>query len=142
MAVLTPLINGKAWEFTDINLVLLGIPIAECKSVSWNQKQNRKMNFGLGRFATSFGNGPINVDVKLTISMNEIQSIREAIPSGLLQDIPPFTITLWYGDTALGAKTQKIFNCIFMDDGVSGSEGDTILFYDFNLIASNVLTTA
>jgi hypothetical protein len=137
-----PLINGKAYEYTSMNLIILGIPIAECKSISWNQKQARKMNKGLPRFATSYGNGSIDVDVKLSLSMNEIQTIREAIPSGLLQDIPPFTITLWYGDDVLATKTQKIFNCLFLDDGVTGTTDDTILYMDYNLIASNVLTTA
>ena len=137
-----PLINGKAYEFTSINLVVLGVPIAEAKSISWNQKQDRKMNYGTARFPTSYGNGPISVDVKLTISMNEIEALRLSVPSGLLQDIPPFTISLWYGDTGVGTVTQKIFNCLFMDDGLNGNQGDTILFMDYNLIASNVVTEA
>ncbi len=133
-----PLVNGKSWEFTNITCIILGVPIAELASITYTQVQERNMNFGSSPYATSFGNGTIKVTVTLKISMNEIENIIASIPSGLLQDIPPFDIVVWYGDSALASKTHIIKNCLFLNDGRNSSTGETIIWQDYNLIASNV----
>lgn len=137
--IANPLVNGKSWEYTDITCLILGVPVVEIASINYQQKQNRQMNYGTSPYATSFGNGTIEATVQLKISMNEMENIIASIPTGMLQDIPPFDIVVWYGDSALGSKTHIIKNCLFLDDGRNGASGDTILYQDYNLIASNIV---
>ena len=142
--IVQPLVNGKAWEYTDITVNILGIPVSEIASINYDQKQNRKMNYGTSEYPTSYGNGAIECTVQLKISMNEIENIVSAIPpditgSRLLQNIPPFDIIIFYGDSALGSVTHILKNCLFLDDMRNTSQGDTIIWGDYNLLCSNII---
>jgi len=141
---ITPLINGKAWEYADIIVNILGVPINEITSIEYSQNQQMKNNYGAGRWPVSYGYGPMEISCKLTMSMNEVENLYQAIVGGLgpgacLQDIPPFDIIIFFGDSAIGAVTHTIKNCRIMNDERRANHGDTTILVDLNILPSNII---
>ena len=137
MPNLTPLINGRAYDFAQVVVNILGVPMLGISSITYSEEQVKENNFAAGKFAVSRGHGERNASASFDIQMNDIEALRDAVPNGSLLDIPAFDITVTFLN---GQKpvTHTIKNCEFTTDGVSGSQGDTQLTQTFDLVASNV----
>lgn len=133
----TPLINGRAYDFAQIVINILGVPLVGITSIEYKEEQEKANNFGAGKYAVSRGHGTVNADASIEISMNDVERLRNAAPLGRLLDIPAFPITVTFlneGKTV----THTLHNCEFKDDGVSGSIDDTDLVRSFSLVVSHI----
>jgi hypothetical protein len=133
----TPLINGRSYDFTQIIVTILGVPVASVSKITYNQKQDKTNNYGQGSNAVSRGQGVIEADASFDISMNDIEAIRDVAPNGSLLNVPAFDITVFFGN-AQKPVTHTLKNCEFISDGVDASQGDTDLKQSFDLILSHI----
>ena len=131
------LINGQAYDFTQIIMTVLGVPVAGITSINYKEEQEKSNNFGAGNRPVSRGRGAINADGSIELSMNEVEALRDAAPSGSLLKIPPFTITVTYLNLQK-VVTHKLKNVEFINDGVETSQGDTDIRRTFDLVISDV----
>ena len=131
------LINGKAYDYTQILLTILGVPVAGVTSINYTEEQEKTNNFGAGSRPVSRGHGAIECSGSIELSMNEVEAIRAAAPSGSLLKIPAFTITVTYLNLQK-VVTHKLKNCEFLNDGVETSQGDTDIRRTFDLVISDV----
>ena len=134
----TPLINGRAFDFAQIDAKVLGVSIASCTAVSYTEEQEKVNNFGAGSRPVSRGHGAINASGSLTIGMNDIEAIRDAAPNGSLLQVPSFDITVTYLNEQK-VVTHVLKNCEFLSDGVEASQGDTNIERSFDLVLSHVV---
>jgi hypothetical protein len=133
----TPLINGRAYDFTQIIVTILGVPVVSVSKISYNQKQEKKNNYGQGSFAVSRGQGVIEADASIEMSMNDIEAIRDVALNGSLLNVPSFDITIFFGN-AQKPITHVLKNCEFISDGLEASQGDTDIKQSFDLVVSHV----
>lgn len=138
MVILTPLINGKAYEHCDINMVLLGVPVVEVVAVDYSDKQDMADKWSSGRFATSRGYGKYEAQCKVTLTMNEVENITAAAPNRRLQDIPEFNITIAYVDASSVTRTHTIRNCRFMTNNRKSTAGDQAIDVELDIITSHI----
>ena len=134
----TPLINGQAYDYTQIAVTILGVPVASVTAVNYTQEQEKVNNFGAGSNPVSRGHGTINTSASFTIGMNDIEAIRDAAVNGSLLGIPSFDITVTYLN-AQKVVTHVVKNCEFLTDGVEAAQGDTNIERAFDLVASHVV---
>lgn len=133
----TPLINGRAYDFAQVVVNMLSVPLMGISSITYSEEQEKTNNFGAGKFAVSRGHGTIDASASFDIHMNDVEAMRAAAPSGRLLDIPPFDITVSYlNENKVVSHTLK--NCEFVSDGVEGSQGDTQLMRSFDLVLSHI----
>lgn len=132
-----PLINGRAYDFAQILINILGVPLVGVQSIEYKEEQEKANNFGAGKFAVSRGHGTVNADATLELSMNDVERLRDAIPGGRLLDIPAFPITVTFLNAGK-TVTHTLHNCEFKDDGVTGSVDDTDLVRSFALVVSHI----
>jgi len=136
---MVPLINGRAYDFSQIQALISGVPIASISSIEYSEDQKKENNFGSGDRPVSRGHGAIEAKAKITMSMNDVEALRKTVPTGSLLKIPAFDITVVYlHPTSANVVTHTLKNCEFTSDGVSGSQGDTDLKRDFDLICSHI----
>ncbi len=90
------LINGQAYDYTQIIMSVLGVPVAGVTSINYTEEQEKTNNFGAGNRPVSRGRGAIEASGSIELSMNEIEALRDAAPSGSMLKIPPFEITIVY----------------------------------------------
>ena len=138
MEVQPALINGRAYDFSQIIFVVLGVPVPSVSSISYTEEEETKMNFGTGQLPISIGYGAINSKGSIEISMNDVEAIRDVAPiRGSLLSIPLFDILVVYGNPQKPVR-HIIKNAKITDDGVETSQGDTDVKRKFNFVCSHI----
>ena len=132
----TPLINGRAYDFAQIVVNVLGVPLMGISSVTYSEEQEKTNNYGAGKYAVSRGHGAVEASASFDIHMNDIEALRDAAPLGRLLDIPPFDIPITFLN-ANKVVTHTLKNCEFTNDGVEASQGDTQVQRSFDLVISH-----
>jgi hypothetical protein len=132
-----PLINGKAYDYTQITISVLGSPLAGVSQINYTETQDKTNNFGTGNRPVSRGQGAINATCSLEISMTDVERLRSAAPNRSLLFLPAFDIIVIYIN---GVTTHRhiIKNVEFSDDGTETSQGDTDIKRTFNLTPSHI----
>lgn len=133
----TPLINGRAYDYAQIEANILGVPVAGISAITYVEEQEKVNNFGAGNRPVSRGHGAINASGSVTLSMNEVEAIRDAAVEGSLLGIPSFDITVTFLNEQK-VVTHVLKNCEFLSDGVEASQGDTNIERSFDLVMSHV----
>lgn len=133
----TPLINGRAYDYSQIEVNILGVPVAGVSAITYTQEQEKVNNFGAGSNPVSRGHGTINSSANITISMNDVEAIRDAAPLGRLLEIPSFDISVTYLNEQK-VVTHVLKNCEFLNDGVEATNGDTNIERAFDLVVSHI----
>jgi len=133
----TPLINGRAYDYTQIVVNMLGVPVVGISSINYSEEQEKTNNFGQGNRPVSRGQGPINASATIELSMNEIEAIRDAAPNGSLLEVGAFDITVTFGNLQKPV-THVLKNCEFKNDGVEAAVDDTDLKFSFDLVVSHI----
>lgn len=132
-----PLINGRAYDYVDIQLSILGAEINGVTEINYTQEQEKANNFGTGVFPTSRGRAARDTSGSLGLSMNEVEALREVAPLGNLLDIPLFDVVIVFGNVQ-APQTHVVKNVEFIDDGVETTQGDTSINRVFGFVASHV----
>ena len=132
-----PLINGRAYSYVDITFVLLGVPLLSITSIDYEETQEKTNNMGTGNRPVSRGEGPIEANASMEISMNDSEALREIAPKGSLLAIPAFDILVVFGNPQ-NVQTHVLKNAAFTSDGHSSTQGDTDLKKSFDLVISDV----
>jgi hypothetical protein len=132
-----PLINGRAYDYASIVINVLGVPLMGVKSIEYKVEQEKTNNYGAGNLPVSRGHGVKKADATLELSMDDVEVLRNALPTRNLLDVPAFPITVSFLN---GAKTvtHVLHNCEFLDDGVTGAVDDTELARSFPLVVSHI----
>jgi hypothetical protein len=132
-----PLINGRAYDYTQIEAVVLGVPLSGINSINYTEEQDKTNNMGTGNRPVSRGKGPIDSSGSLDISMNDVEALRDAAPNGSLLQIPMFDIVIVFGNPQKPV-VHVLKNVEFTTDGVESTTGDTDITRTFDIVISNV----
>lgn len=131
------LINGKSYTHAQIVATIAGVPIASISEINYKEAQDKVNNYGLGVRPVSRGHGTIDANGDVTMSMNDIEAIRDAAPNGSLLAVPAFKVTVTFVN-AQKVVTHELNNCEFTEDGVESKTGDTDIKMKFPLVISDI----
>ena len=134
---MTSLINGRAYDFTQIVVKILGASISSVSAINYTEEQEKVNNYGAGSRPVSRGKGAITASASITMSMNDVEAIRDVISDGSLLSLEPFDIQVSYLN-AQKVVTHVLKNCEFTADGVEASQGDTDISRSFDLVVSHI----
>lgn len=133
-----PLINGQAFDYADIVISILGVPVSGVSSINYTEEQEKANNFGTGTRPVSRGKAAIEASGSLEISMNDVEALRDVAPlRGSLLSIPAFDITVVFGNTQ-NVQTHRLRNVEFNNDGVETTQGDTDIRRTFDIVISHI----
>lgn len=132
-----PLINGRAFDYSQIIINILGVPIVSVSSITYLEEQEKVNNMGTGNRPVSRGHATIDASGSLEISMNDIEALRDVAPNGSLLFIPAFDIVVVFGNVQ-NPQTHVLKNCEFLNDGVETTVGDTDVKRTFDLVISHI----
>lgn len=133
-----PLINGKSYEYADITLLVLGVPIIGTTAIEYGEMANTENIYATGRFPVSRGYGQVTPTAKITLLMEEVMNIVTAAPNGRLYEIPAFDIIVTYTDASLIPVVHKIRNCQFKNNTIGSASGDTSIPVELELVPSHI----
>lgn len=130
----TPLINGVNYSWSNISLILFGVPVVGITSIDYSRKQKKENNYGAGSQPVSRGYGNYEYEGSIELYLDTWKGIIAASPGRDPLRIAPFDIPITFGGT--GVLTQKdVLRAVeFLEDPLSSKSGDTKLMVKISLI--------
>ena len=135
---ITPLINGKSYEWADIIVNILGAPVLGITAIEYAEAQAMENVYGAGSYPISRGYGKVEPTAKITMLMEEVEALMAAAPQGRLNQIPEFDIVVSYIDTNLVTRRHVLRNVRFMNNARTSAQGETSIPVDLDLLISHV----
>ncbi|MDF7813608.1 hypothetical protein [Hymenobacter sp. YC55] len=135
----TPLINGVAYSWADINVQLLGKTLIGISEITYEDEQEMVDNYGAGNNPSSRGYGQNKPTASMKVEAKELERLVDAVPSGRIQDIPPFPIVVSFVNSVNRVVTHKLMNAQFKKNSRNSKAGDTNIEVEVPLIISHIL---
>lgn len=132
------LINGKSYDWQQIQVVILGVPIVGITALDYSDSSTMENIYGAGRFPVSRGYGKYEAMATITMLMEELENITSIAPNRRIQDIPEFNITVAYVDTENIVRNHTIRNCRFKGNNRKTASGDTSIPVELELVTSHI----
>lgn len=136
--LIPPLVNGKAYEWADIQLIILGVPFTGVTAIKYSEPQEMKNVMAAGRFPNSRVYGQVTPEASITLLMAEVEAIQKVAPNGRIQDIPEFDIPVMYLDTNNVTVKHKIRNVRFTSNSRESETGSDAVSVEIPLCISHV----
>ena len=133
-----PLINGESYDWSQIVVTVAGSPKAECKAISYTATQEKTNNYGQGSSPTSRGRGRKTFEGSLTLSLADLEAVRDVSPNRDILDLPMFTITVTWIPLNGIPLNHVLKNVDFTEDALTVAEGDTDIAIELPFIFSHV----
>lgn len=133
------MINGVEYSWGDIVSAINGVPLVGITAISYGDSQDMQNNYGAGRHPVSRSKGRITPSAKITLHQSEVIALQSHSPTGRLQDIAPFDITVSYLPDSGIIVTDKIRNCQFKENKRDWKEGDMLQDVELELLPSHIM---
>lgn len=136
-----PFINGRAYDWGQIVVRMSNgsRPFFGISAIKYEDPQEMEKNFGAGNLPVSYGYGNINPTASITLHMEELESIAQATPTGRIQDIPMFDITVTFLNPDAGkVVTHVLKNCKLMENGRDMKQNDKKFEKELPLLLSHI----
>lgn len=134
----TPLINGEAYNWSQIALVILGVRVAGITAISYSDEQAMEDYFGAGTRPVSRGYGNITSQGSITLYAEEVERLQDVAPNGRIQDIAEFDIPVTFIPKNGIPRTHTLRNCRFKNNGRDVSQGDMSIEIELPLQVSHI----
>lgn len=123
-----PLINGRTFSWSDIEVRLLGNPrpLAGITEISWKSDNENDLHHGGGREAVSYSMGKKMYSGSMKLHLDEVAKIKKDLAVSDLGDLPPFDVVISY---TAGAKitTETLVGVLITGEDHSSSAGGAVL---------------
>lgn len=133
-----PYVNGEVVSWADIVVTIAGVPVTGITGIEYEDDQEVSQVYGAGRYPVGYAKGRITSKGKISLLQEEVVSIQRQAPSGRLQDIAPFNITVSYLPANGFIVIDKLRNCLFPKNSRGWKEGDTKQVVDLDLVMSHI----
>ena len=135
----TPLVNGINYSWAGIKLVLFGVPVVGITKITYNAKQKKENNYGMGSEPISRGYGNKEYDGSIEMYLDEWKRIISASPNRDPLSIAPFDIQVLYGNNAIAPDQKDVLRmCEFLENPLDAGQGDTKLMVKIPLIIASI----
>lgn len=133
-----PNINGEMFGWADVKCSIGGNVLTGINAIEYDDKQEIKENYGMGRKPIGYGKGRISFTGKITLYQEEVIALQKAAPNGRLQDLPAFDIVVSYLPENGIITTDVLKNCKFKENKRSLKDGDTASLVDCELLVMDI----
>lgn len=134
----TPLVNGTAYSWANVTLVLFGVPVIGITKIEYKRKQKKENNYGAGVQPVSRGYGNYEYEGSIEIYQDELKKIIAASPDRDILGIGPFDIQVTYGGSRVTADKDVLRACEFTEEGLSASQGDNKFLINLPLVIGSI----
>jgi len=133
-----PLINGVAYGWGNVQVILFGTPLTTITKIEYNHKQNKENIYGAGYEPVARGYGRVEYSGSIEMKTDEWKRIISASPNRNPLDIAPFDIQVVMGGHGTTPTTDKLKMVEFLENPLSTSEGDTSITVTIPIIIGTI----
>jgi hypothetical protein len=132
-----PLVNGKAYAWANVSIMLAGAPVIGVSAINYDDTEEKEDNYGSGKFPIERAEGNYKASVDVTLRASELEAIADKAANGRLQDFGVFDIVVEFLVGTV-VKTHKIRNCEFTGNKRDMKQGDKTIEASPGLICSHI----
>lgn len=138
---MNPLVNGRAYDWAQVVIRMSNatMPLFGVTSISYSDSLEIENNYGAGSMPTSRGYGNYTAECTLTVTMEEVEKMQAAVPSGRLQDIAEFDLNISYvhPETAR-IVNHSVRNCRITNNSRELNQNDKQFSIELTLLPSHI----
>lgn len=139
---MVPLINGIARSWSEMNFPFLGVPLSGVIGVSWEESSNVTMNPGVGKYASSYGEGNYTFTGAMTFTQEEWNNIVKVAPNGKPTQFGIFDFPIFYLDDSQGFIQKVLWkSCKITSVKISPNQGDTMIPVEVTFVMADIQIT-
>lgn len=127
MADTLPLINGKNYDWGNVEFIMLGVPVIGITEINYTHDKDSVNNYGMGNEPVSYGNKNNIYSGDITIFFDELVAIQRTAPRRSILNIHPFTATVIFGGDAVNYLTHKVKNIRFTKKPYNFKQNDGLM---------------
>lgn len=118
------IINGREYEWADIELVLAGVPVTGFRGIKYGPKQEKEALYGKGGKPLAIQNGNKSYEGEITLTQSAAEALRLASKGDLL-NIRNASVTITYGDPSKGVApvTDRLIGISFTENTIDWKQG-------------------
>ena len=132
------LINGVNYSWSNVKLVLFGVPVVGITSIEYKAKQKKENNYGMGVEPVSRGYGNKEYEGKITLYREEWNAIIAAAPTRDPLAIPFFDIQVTFSGSRVAPSLDVLRACEFLEDPFTVAQGDTKIMVEIPLVIGSI----
>lgn len=133
-----PAINGEMYGWADVKCFINGTLVKGITAIKYDDKQTIEKVYASGRYPVGYGKGRIECSGSITLLKEEIVALQSVAPSGRIQDLPAFDITVTYLPENGILTTDVLKTCKFTENKREPKEGDTSISSELELMVMNI----
>jgi len=132
------LVNGINYSWSEVKLVLFGLPVVGITKIQYARKQGKTNNYGVGSKPVSRGYENETYECTIEIYEDEWRKIIAASPFKDPLAVPPFSIQVICGGERTIPRIDVLEMCEFTDDAFSVSQGDAKILRNIPIIVGGI----
>ena len=133
------LINGQGYDFTSLQVTMLGNPLViGLKSISYTTTQEKNNAKGVGGQPVERTRGSIDYSGSIGLTLKEVKQLRQATGGLPVTQIPSFSISISFANDVDPVITDVLEFVEFTEDPTELSEGDTDVVVTLPIIIGNI----
>ena len=132
--------NTKVYAWIDVNVVLLGKPVAGLRGIEYKSKRSKEALFATGKKARGIQLGKKEYEGTITVLQSELIAMQAAAKNAGYDDITDleFDIIVSYISASGVVQTDKVVNASVTEAPNSIKEGDLYSEHALPFIACDV----
>ena len=134
-----PLINGVNYSWSNVTWAWYTLPLIGIKSITYEAKQKKELNYGNGVEPISEGVGNKEYSSSIEIYLDEWNKIIAAAPNQDPMLIPRSDMQIVFGGSRVNAKTDILQMVSFTNDPVTVKQGDGSIIVKLDLSVAGLV---
>jgi hypothetical protein len=134
-----PLINGVAYGWGNIQVMLFGNPLTTISKIEYTHKQEKQNIYGAGNEPVARGYGRVEYSGSIEMKTDEWKQIIAASPNRNPLNIAPFDINVVFGGANVLPQKDTLKMVEFMENPLESSEGDTSITVKIPIIIGAIV---
>lgn len=118
------MVNTREYEWSDVNVVMAGRPVAGLRGVKYSAKQEKELLHAKGNKPHSVQRGNKTYDGEITLLQSEYEALKQACGGDILD--ASMDIVAAYGNPSAGdvITTDILVGVEFTEDTTEWKQGD------------------
>jgi hypothetical protein len=134
-------INGHVFSYSDIQFSIVGQLVSGVTAISYESEREKENFYASGSEPHGVTYGQRKYSASITLTKQEMDSLKRSAPNGRLEDIPPFDLPVIYVSDAGSFTRDTLKNFEFTKVGQDYKVGDKGLEAKCEAIISGIVTT-
>lgn len=134
----TALINGVNYSWSDIKIIMFGVPIIGITKIDYKTKQEVEDQYGVGQKPISRGYGKISFEGSIEMYADEWKKIVAASPNKDPLQIGFFDIPVLMGGVRNTLTKDVLKSVGFKENPLASSQGDMKILVTIPLVIGDI----